>query len=214
MPTFNPSASTSIQQPQSQAGGQQEVQIHYGSGQVAGVLGQDTVNMGGFTVNPQTFLVVTDMSQGLLDGDTSGIMGLAFQSLASTRAVPFWDALTNAGQFAQPEFSFWLTRFINTQNPSDNEPGGVFTLGGTNSTLFTGDIEFLNLAGTSDASQATFWLLEMTSKRSYALKHEFAPNCLPYLLRPDREWPVGDHIYGKRSTICHRYRHNSYWWTI
>ncbi len=119
--------------------------------------------MGGFTINPQTLLVVTDMSDGLVDGDTSGIMGLAFQSLASTGAVPFWQALTNAGQFASPEMSFWLTRFLDVSNPTDDEPGGVFTLGGTNSTLFTGDIEFLDLAATSSANSATFWLLQMSS---------------------------------------------------
>ncbi|THH01104.1 hypothetical protein EW026_g1545 [Hermanssonia centrifuga] len=103
------------------------------------------------------------MSDGLVDGDTSGIMGLAFQSLASTGAVPFWQALTNAGQFASPEMSFWLTRFLDVSNPTDDEPGGVFTLGGTNSTLFTGDIEFLDLAATSSANSATFWLLQMSS---------------------------------------------------
>lgn len=137
--------------------------ITYGSGKVAGELGQDTVTMGGFTINPQQFLVVTSMSDGLLDGDTSGIMGLAFQSLASTGAVPFWQALTTAGQFANPEISFWLTRFINSQDPSDEEPGGTLTLGGTNSSLFTGSIEFLDLAATTSADTATFWLLEMST---------------------------------------------------
>ena len=109
VPTFDQTRSSSISQPQSPTGGNQQLEIHYGSGEVAGILAQDTIGMGGFTIAPQTFLLVTTMSDGLLDGDTSGIMGLAFQSLASTRATPFWQALTNAGQFAQPEFSFWLT---------------------------------------------------------------------------------------------------------
>ena len=163
VPTFDPSKSSSVSQPQGPQGQPEQLEIHYGSGQVAGVLAQDTIGMGGFTIAPQTFLLVTDMSDGLLDGDTAGIMGLAFESLASTRATPFWQALTNAGQFAQPEFSFWLTRFLNVAGAQDLEPGGVFTLGGTNSTLFTGDIEFLNIAGTSDPTQATFWLLPLTS---------------------------------------------------
>ena len=109
VPTFDTSKSSTLQQPTTSTGQGQGVEIHYGSGEVAGVLAQDTVSMGGFTVDPQTFLVVTQMSTGLLDGDTSGILGLAFQSLAATRATPFWLALTNAGQFAQPEMSFWLT---------------------------------------------------------------------------------------------------------
>ena len=162
LPTFDPSSSSSVAQPPGSAG--QNVEIHYGSGAVAGQLAQDTIGMGGFTVDPQILLLVTDMTNGLIDGGTSGIMGLAFPRIASTRALPFWLALTNAGQFAQPEMAFWLTRFIDVPNPSDEEPGGLFTLGGVNNTLFQGDIEFLNVPTASDPNDATFWLLEMTSE--------------------------------------------------
>ena len=147
------------------------MQIQYGSGAVAGTLAQDIVNMNGFTVNPQTFLVVNQMTDGLLDGETSGIIGLAFQALASTQAVPFWQALLNAGQFAQPEMSFFLTRFLDDRSASNSEPGGFLTLGGTNSTLFTGDIEFLDLASTESVNSATFWLLEVSG--------EFSLRCYP-----------------------------------
>ncbi|EKM54825.1 uncharacterized protein PHACADRAFT_258950 [Phanerochaete carnosa HHB-10118-sp] len=160
--TFNPSQSSSIQQSQGTTG-QQGITIEYGSGEVQGTLAQDTVSMGGFTVNPQTFLVAETISQGLLDGQTSGILGLAFQALASTQATPFWEALLNAGQFAQPEMSFFLTRFLGVDGATDSEPGGFLTLGGTNSSLFTGNIEFLNLTATDSISDATFWLLELSS---------------------------------------------------
>ncbi|GJE90021.1 A1 family peptidase [Phanerochaete sordida] len=162
VPTFNPSSSSSIAQPQTATGGQ-EVTIRYGSGEVQGTLAQDIVSMGGFTVNPQTFLVVDDLTQGLLDGQTSGILGLAFQALASTRATPFWEALLNNGQFAQPEMSFFLTRFLGVDDATASEPGGFLTLGGTNSSLFTGNIEFLDLAATDSINDATFWLLELSS---------------------------------------------------
>ena len=118
--------------------------------------------MGGFQVNPQTFLLVEQASKNLLDEETSGIMGLAFQPLASPRAVPFWAALTSANQLNSPAFSFFLTRFISDQNAKDEEPGGVFTLGGTNNTLFTGDIEFLNIQSNGVIDQNTFWLLPVT----------------------------------------------------
>lgn len=163
VPTFNPSQSTSLQAPQSVGGQGSQVQIRYGSGAVQGALAQDVVNMGGFTVNPQTFLVVDQMTDGLLDSQTSGILGLAFQALASTRAVPFWEALVNAGQFAQPELSFFLTRFLGVNDATNSEPGGILTLGGTNSTLFTGDIEFLNLVGSDSVADSTFWLLQVSS---------------------------------------------------
>ncbi|KAI0084915.1 aspartic peptidase domain-containing protein [Irpex rosettiformis] len=160
--TFDSSKSSTLQQPQSTTGSRQ-VEIQYGSGAVAGTLAQDSVSMGGFQVNPQTFLVVNQASKGLLDKETSGIMGLAYQALASTRAVPFWEALTSANQLNSPEFSFFLTRFITDANAANEEPGGVFTLGGRNNTLFTGDLEFLNIQNNGVIQQNTFWLLPVTA---------------------------------------------------
>lgn len=138
----------------------QPVTIQYGSGAVQGTLAQDTVSMGGFTVSVQTFLNVQQTSNSLLDGSVAGIMGLAFQSLASTKALPFWQALANNNQWTSPDMSFWLTRFLNDNNARAEEPGGVLTLGGTNSSLFTGDIQFLDMP--SGVSQS-FWLLQMSS---------------------------------------------------
>ncbi|KAI9067338.1 acid protease [Trametes sanguinea] len=159
-PTFDPTQSSSLQAVTSTTGNTQQVTIRYGSGSVQGTLAQDTVSMAGFTVNPQTFLLVDRMTSGLLDGDVSGIMGLAFEALASTNAVPFWQALATDGQFASPEISFWLARHLDDENPPDEQNGGVMTLGGTNSTLFTGDVEFVPL--TTVGGSPTFWMLEMT----------------------------------------------------
>ena len=55
--------------------------------------------------------------------------------------------------------SFWLTRFINDNNAASEEPGGTLTLGGTNSSLYTGDIEFLSVSGPIPS----YWLLELSS---------------------------------------------------
>jgi cathepsin D len=43
--------------------------------------------MGGFTVPDQTFLAVDQTTSGLLDGSVSGILGLAFSAIATTRAA-------------------------------------------------------------------------------------------------------------------------------
>jgi cathepsin D len=139
--------------------------------------------MGGFTVGTQTmrmsylpqlswhkyssddatYLVnVDELTQGLLDGDVSGILGLAFQGIAETKAVPFWQALVNSNQLTSPEFAFWLDRAPVTNRQQDIS-GGVFTLGGTNSSLFTGDIDFVNMP----SGQETFWLLSLTGACIY-----------------------------------------------
>jgi cathepsin D len=85
-------------------------------------------------------------------------MGLAFATLAKTRATPFWEALATSNQLSSPEMAFWLARSQNLQQ--EDVPGGAFTLGGTNSSLFTGDIEFLNMPTGTPA----FWTLPLASK--------------------------------------------------
>lgn len=101
-------------------------------------------------------VAVDDLSSGLVDGELNGIMGLAFQGIANSQAVPFWQALVNNNQLTNPELSFYITRFVNNQNAKTEEPGGVLTIGGTNSTLFQGNIDFqpFTLAGNG----GSFWL--------------------------------------------------------
>jgi cathepsin D len=101
-------------------------------------------------------VAVDDISTGLIDGQLAGIMGLAFQGIANTQAVPFWQALINNNQLSNPEFSFFITRFVNDPNAANEEPGGVLTLGGTNSTLFQGNIDFQTFTPT--VTGGSFWL--------------------------------------------------------
>ncbi|KAG7098251.1 hypothetical protein E1B28_000213 [Marasmius oreades] len=132
------------------------VSITYGSGQVRGTTVTDNVSIGPFSVSSQTLLAVNVVSSGLLDGTVSGILGLGFNTISSTRSTPLWQTLANNGDFSSPDMSFWMTRLRGTTNRQTEAPGGVMTLGGTNSTLFTGDVEFLPAVG-----QPSFWLLEM-----------------------------------------------------
>lgn len=105
---------------------------------------------------------VDTVNDGLLDGDLSGIMGLAFPGIAKTTTVPFWQALVNNNQLSSPELSFWLDRAPSTNRQQDIS-GGVFTLGGTNASLFSGDIDFVNMPTGTE----TFWLLSLSSQLLY-----------------------------------------------
>ncbi|KAI0275626.1 aspartic peptidase domain-containing protein [Russula aff. rugulosa BPL654] len=151
------SSNTPVLNPQSSSLqlGTQRISLDYGSGSASGVIARDTVTLGPFTVNPQTFVAVDDLSSGLIDGELSGIMGLAFVGIANSQALPFWQALVNNNQLTNPEFSFFITRFDNNPNAKTEEPGGVLTFGGTNSSLFQGDVDFqpFTLSGAG-----TFWL--------------------------------------------------------
>ncbi|KAF7362970.1 Acid protease [Mycena venus] len=133
--------------------------VTYASGHVAGLNSTDTVSMGNLSLQSQGFLSVQSVANGLLAGSVSGMMGLAFGAISSTKAVPFWQGLISSNQLAAPEMAFWLTRFLDT-NFQEEEPGGSFTLGGTNLSLYQGDIEFLPLAG---PSQPTYWLLNVSA---------------------------------------------------
>ncbi|KAG6899151.1 hypothetical protein C0993_000224 [Termitomyces sp. T159_Od127] len=152
-PQFDNSKSSSF------TSSQQNTRIQYGSGEVVGQIVSDTVSMDIFTVTKQTFLAVDEVSSGLLDGNVSGILGLAFTGLASTKSTPFWLALTNNKQLDSPEFSFFITRFIDDPGVRREEFGGFFTLGGTNSTLFSGDIDFQKVP----SGDSSFWLLPLSA---------------------------------------------------
>ncbi|KAF9556703.1 acid protease [Agrocybe pediades] len=152
---FDPSKSSTFSESTSSRG----VTIQYGQGAVAGSVASDTVSMGDFTVQKQTFLAVDQVSSDLTEGSVQGIMGLAFGSISSTSATPFWENLANGGELSVPEMGFWLQR-ANPLSTDEEGPGGVFTLGGTNSSLFTGDIEFLDMPSNVRPS---FWLLNTAS---------------------------------------------------
>ncbi|KAJ6594861.1 aspartic peptidase domain-containing protein [Mycena capillaripes] len=130
------------------------VSITYGSGTVHGTHFTDTIRMGSYTVPQADFMVAVEVSADLLQSPTSGILGLAFGRIAEV-GTPFWQNIITSNQAAAPEMGFWLSRVLGTSNPTSDEPGGVFTFGGTNASLYSGDIEFLDLTGTA----STFWSL-------------------------------------------------------
>ncbi|KAI0250122.1 aspartic peptidase domain-containing protein [Lactifluus subvellereus] len=130
------------------------------TGNAWGTAAQDTVSMGPFTVKRQIFVAVNSVSDTLINGKLAGLMGLAFQGIADIGAVPFWQALLN-NSLTNPEFSFFLTRFVNNPNAKTEEPGGVFTLGGTNTTLFQGNIDFQSF--TPPPGGGSLWLQTISS---------------------------------------------------
>ncbi|KAJ3563089.1 hypothetical protein NP233_g9165 [Leucocoprinus birnbaumii] len=142
----------------------QKIQLRYGIGEVNGTIASEVVSMGNFTIANITFVQV---NQIMVDGSTylphSGIMGLAFSSIAMTHATPFWEVLSNGGQLQNKEMSFWLKRLgdlVGDVAPPNVTSGGIFTLGGTNTKYFSGEIDFIDMP----TSNPTYWFLNMTSE--------------------------------------------------
>ncbi|CAE6470622.1 unnamed protein product [Rhizoctonia solani] len=131
--------------------------IRYGSGSVQGVIASDHVEMGGFTVQNQVMGLVNQTSGALLNGNSAGLLGLAFQALSNTQSVPFWEALIAGGSWSQPLMSFWMTRFTNVSTVRNEEYGGEFRMGGLNASLYTGEIEYINMP----SSIKSYWSIPL-----------------------------------------------------
>jgi len=147
VPLFNPTKSSSYKN------GSSVLQITYGSGQVAGFVSEDSVTFSGFSMD-QEFLAVGDTSQGLLTAGLSGILGLGFASISALETTPFWQSVMNQNMLSSPVFSFYLERYVN-QAGMNEAPGGTFTLGGTNTSLYTGNVQFIDMPSGTTAS---YWL--------------------------------------------------------
>jgi cathepsin D len=76
---------------------------------------------------------------------------MGFPTTAATTDLPFWRAILEDSQISSPEFSIWFPRV--------GSPGaGALTFGGTNTSLYSGEIEYLNLADTN----STYWALRLS----------------------------------------------------
>jgi len=104
VPTFDSSFSSTYQNQNT------TFSITYGSGQAAGSLGSDVVQMAGFVVENQVFALCDQVSPGLLTSPVSGLLGLGFQTIASSKAEPLWETLVSKGVWDSPLMAFQLAR--------------------------------------------------------------------------------------------------------
>ncbi|XP_041955566.1 pepsin A-like [Alosa sapidissima] len=140
---FNPQSSSTYQATQ------QSVQIAYGTGSMTGILGYDTLEVGGITVNNQIF-GLSEIEDTFLEYMTwDGILGLAFPSLSASGATPVFDNMMSQGLVSQDLFSVYLT--------GDSESGSAVLFGEIDSSYYTGSLSWVPL------SSETYWQIEMDS---------------------------------------------------
>lgn len=105
------------------------------------------------------------MTTGVLEGNVTGLIGIAFPSLASTNATPWLLAVANSGQLTEPMISFLITRQqISDASETTLSPGGSVTLGGTNSTFFSGPLDYVPIL--QPTLKPSYWLVPVESKCS------------------------------------------------
>ena len=122
----------------------------YGSGAAQGTLAQDKMSMSGFTVDRQTFAACHNFTN-IVENDVSGILGLGWERIASSRSTPFLQNLWQDGQLDEPLFGFAFSRWGNTSGAYYRTlPGGYMTIGGVNETLVDPDeIVYIDLSSES-----------------------------------------------------------------
>jgi cathepsin D len=150
--TYNPSSSSTFQNLST------AFNIQYGSGAAAGYVAQDTVQMAGFSVSSQGFAVVDEVSANMLTSPVSGLLGLGWQSLASSGQMPLWQTLASGNAWSSALFAVQFTRYTNDSTAQQLEPGGVLNMGYTNSSLYTGSIDYIDVPGTP-----SYWYIPLTS---------------------------------------------------
>ncbi|KAK4056619.1 hypothetical protein OIO90_002467 [Microbotryomycetes sp. JL221] len=110
--------------------------IQYGSGSASGILVSDTVTLGTFSIASQTFGACADF-ESLLGGSESGLLGLGWQSLAMSGAVPFAQHLWQEGGLTEPMFGLAL-----------RSGDGTLTLGGVDLDAISEDINWISMEDT------------------------------------------------------------------
>ncbi|XP_034788619.3 pepsin A-5 [Pan paniscus] len=112
------------------------VSITYGTGSMTGILGYDTVQVGGISDTNQIFgLSETEPGSFLFFAPFDGILGLAYPSISSSGATPVFDNIWNQGLVSQDLFSVYLS--------ADDKSGSVVIFGGIDSSYYTGSLNWV-----------------------------------------------------------------------
>lgn len=113
--------------------GNDHFSVQYGSGTVSGVYGLDTVQLAGFTVDAATVGVVTIEEKSMAKMKADGLLGMAFEGLATFADPPLFFQLLQQYPDLVPVFAFYLS-------PDPNSNGSMLHIGGYD-TAYMDEIE-------------------------------------------------------------------------
>ncbi|XP_004437502.1 PREDICTED: pepsin-3-like isoform X1 [Ceratotherium simum simum] len=114
----------------------ESVSIEYGTGSMTGILGYDTVTVGGIDDTNQIFgLSETEPGDNFYYAPFDGILGLGYPSISASDATPVFDNIWDQGLVSEDLFSVYLS--------SDDESGSVVIFGGIDSSYYTGSLHWV-----------------------------------------------------------------------
>uniref|UniRef100_A0A8C8RDV3 Peptidase A1 domain-containing protein n=1 Tax=Pelusios castaneus TaxID=367368 RepID=A0A8C8RDV3_9SAUR len=118
--------------------GGQAFALQYGTGQLLGIAGRDTLQISNLSIQGQDFgesVFEPGMTFALAHFD--GVLGLGYPSLTVGSALPVFDSIIEQHLIEEPVFSFHLNR------GEDTESGGELILGGIDHSLYKGSIHWV-----------------------------------------------------------------------
>lgn len=135
-----------------QVGSGTEIDIKFGTGELAGPLGQDTFRVGPMKVTKQPFALIKQMTGSVFTSfHLEGILGLGFPSLSIQGVTPFFDHVMEQQLLEKNEFAFYMN--IDSSQPS------ALLWGGIDKNLFHGPIRMFPVV------QEHYWALELVDFR-------------------------------------------------
>ncbi|GAA5993315.1 hypothetical protein JCM11641_001454 [Rhodosporidiobolus odoratus] len=137
-PGYNPQTSSTSSTSQS------SFSITYGSGSGSGSLVKDSISIGNYTQPDQIFAACSTL-ENIVDGEISGILGLGWAQIASSRAVPLVQSLADNGTLPEQVFGFAFETHTFTTASASTAPGGTLTIGGVDTSAYSGEINWIDI---------------------------------------------------------------------
>lgn len=126
--------------------------IRYGSGPVSGFVSEDVATVGGLSVKYQLFAEINN-TQGLglayKLGKFDGILGMAWPTISVNKMPTVFENMVGQKLLPQPVFAFYLS--------SDSGTDGEMTIGGIDSTKYTGSLQYVPL------TSQDYWTVQLDS---------------------------------------------------
>eukprot|EP01017_Pseudomicrothorax_dubius_P001080 TRINITY_DN0_c3436_g1_i5.p1 TRINITY_DN0_c3436_g1~~TRINITY_DN0_c3436_g1_i5.p1 ORF type:complete len:314 (+),score=96.11 TRINITY_DN0_c3436_g1_i5:2-943(+) len=112
------------------------LEVQFGTGQLSGEIGSDSVFMNGISIKNQDFsMIKQEVGQVFVEGKFDGIVGLAFPEMAAYNMNPVFDNVMNQKLLKNNVFSFYYDRH-------DGDSNSQLIIGGVDESLVSGEIKY------------------------------------------------------------------------